>query len=103
MVSSFLRVDGLLQTHNLVHRGDPTDKFCFYQTDRMSLLVVFALSRNVRNNSEVRRVLTVFVPTVQPQTNSELDSWWLVYGAIHHRHMTNSTMGFFGTPDNGFD
>ena len=71
--------------------------------DRMSLLVVFPLSCNLRNNSEVRRVLTVFVPTVHPQTNSEFDSWWLVHGAIHHRHMTSSTMDFSRTPDNGFD
>ena len=55
------------------------------------------------NNSEVRRVLTVLVPTVHPQMNSELDSWWLAHGAIRHRHMTNSTMDFSGTPDNGFD
>ena len=103
MVSCFLRVDGLLHTHNLVRHGDPKDKFCFYQTSRMSLLVVFALSCDLRNNSEVRRVLTVLVPTVHPQTNSELDSWWLVHGAIHQRHMTNPTMDFSGTPDNGFD
>ena len=64
MVSCFPRVDGLLQTDNLVRHGDPKDKFCFYQTDRMSLLVVFALSCKLRNNSEVHRVLTVFVPTV---------------------------------------
>ena len=69
----------------------------------MSLLVVFALSCDLRNNSEVRRVLTELIPTVHPQTNSELDSWWLAHGAIHHRHMTNPTMDFFGSPDNGFD
>ena len=77
MVSCFLRVDGLLRSRGLVRHGDPKDKFCFYQTGRMSLLVVFALSCDLRNNIEVRRVLTVLVPTVHPQTNSELDSWWL--------------------------
>ena len=69
----------------------------------MSLLPLSALSCDLRNNSEVRRVLTVFVPTVHPQTNYELDSWWLVHGVIHHRHMTNPTMDFSGTPDNCFD
>ena len=69
----------------------------------MSLLVVFALSCDLRNNSEVRRVLTVHVPTVHPQTNFVLDSWWLAHGAKHHRHMTNPTMDFFRTPDSGFD
>ena len=29
MVAYFFRVDGLLQTRNLVRRGDPKDKFCF--------------------------------------------------------------------------
>ena len=67
MVSSFSRVDELPQTHNLVLHGNPKDRFCFYQTGRMSLLVVFALSCDLRNNSEVRRVLTVIVPTVHPQ------------------------------------
>ena len=75
----------------------------FIQTSRMSLLVVSALSCDLRNNSEIRRVLTVLVQTVYPQTNSELDSWWPVHGAIHHRHMTNPTMDFFRTPDSGFD
>ena len=69
----------------------------------MSLLVVFALSCDLRNNSKVRRVLTVLVPTVHPQMNSELDSWWLAYGTIRHRLMTNSTVDFSGTPDNDFD
>ena len=68
----------------------------------MSSLVVSALSCDLRTNSEIRRVLTVLVPTVHPQTNSELDSWWLAHGAIHH-HMTNPTMDFFRTPDSGFD
>ena len=103
MVSSFSRVDELPQTHNLVLNGNPKDRFCFYQTGRLSLLVVFALSCDLRNNSEVRRVLTVLVPTVHPQMNSELDSWWLAHEAIRHRHMTNSTMDFSGTPDNGVD
>ena len=48
-------------------------------------------------NSEVRRLLTVLVPTVRPQMNSELDSWWLALEAIRHRHMTNSTMDFSRT------
>ena len=56
-----------------------------------------------RNSSEVRRVLPVCVLNVHPQTNSELDSWWLAHGAIHHRHMTNPTMDFSGTPDNDVD
>ena len=103
MVSCFSRVDGLPQTHNLVRHGDPKDRFYFYQTSRMSLLVVFALSCDLRNNSEVRRVLTVLVPNVHPQMNSELDSWWLAHGAICHRHMTNPTMDFSRTLDNGFD
>ena len=75
----------------------------WYQTTRMSLLVVFALSCDQRNNSEVRRVLTVLFPTVHPQMNSQLDSWWLAHGDIRHRHMTNSSMDFSGMPDNGFD
>ena len=103
MVSCFLCVDGLLQTHNLVRHGDPKDRFCFDQTGHMSLLVVSALSCDLRNNSEVRHVPTVLVPTVHRKTNSELDSWWLAPGAIHHRHMTNPIMDFFRTPDNGFD
>ena len=103
MVSCFSHVDGKPQTHDLMPHGDPKDRFCSYQTGRMSLLVVFKLSCDLRNNSEVRRVLTVLVPTVHPQMNSELDSWWLAHEAIRHRHMTNSTMDFFGTPDNGFD
>ena len=103
MVSCFLRVDGLFQTHNLLRHRDPKDKLCFYQTGRMSLLVVSALSCDLRHNSEVRHVLTVLVPTVYPQTNSDLDSWGLAHGAIHHRHMTNPTMDFSGSPDNGFD
>ena len=73
MVSCFSRVDGLPQTHNLVLHGYPKDRFCFYQTGRMSLLVVIP-SCNLRKNSEVRRVLTALVPTVHPQMNSELDS-----------------------------
>ena len=67
---------------------------------------IYILSCDLRNNSEVRRVLTVFVPTVHPQTNSELDSWWFAHVTIHHRHMTDPTdptMDFFRTPDNGFD
>ena len=88
-------VDGLLQIHNLVRHGDPKDRFCFYQTGHMSLLVVSALSCDLRNNSEVRRVPTVLVPTVHPKTNSELDSWWLAPGATRHRHVTNSTVDFF--------
>ena len=101
MVSSFSRVDELHETHNLVRHGYPKDRFCFNQTGRMPLLVVFTLSCDLRNNSEVRRVLTVLVPTVHPQTNSELGSWWLAHVTIHHRHMTNPTMDFFR--DNGFD
>ena len=49
-------------------------------------------------NSEVRRVLTVLVPIVHPQMNSELDSWWRAHGTIRHRHMKNSTMDFSGHP-----
>ena len=56
MVSCFLRVDGLFQTHNLLRHRDPKDKLCFYQTGRMSLLVVSALSCDLRHNSEVRHV-----------------------------------------------
>ena len=103
MVSCFSRVDELHQTHNLVRHGDPKDRFCSYQTNRMSLLVLLALSCDLRDNSEVRRVLTVLVPTVDPQMNSVLDSWWLAHGTIRHRHMTNSTMDFSRTPDNDFD
>ena len=103
MVSCFSRVDGLPQTHNLVRHGDSKDRFCSYQTGRMSLLVVFAVSCDLRNNSEIRRVLTVLVPTVHPLMNSELDSWWLAHGTISHRHMTNSTKDFSRTPDNDFD
>ena len=92
-----------MRTHSLVHHEDPRGTFCFCQTSRMSLLVVSALSCDQANNSEVRRVLTVFVLTVHPQTNSELDSWWLARVTIHHRHMTNPTMDFFRTTDNDFD
>ena len=77
--------------------------FSIWQSSRMSSLVVSASSCDRRNSSEVRRVLTVFVVTVHPQTNSVLDSWWLAHGAKHHRHMANPTMDFFRTPDNGFD
>ena len=101
MVACFSCVGELLRA--LVRHGDPRGRFCFYQTSRMSSLVVSALSCDLQNNSEDRRVLTVLVPTVHPQTNSELDSWWLAHGAIHHRHMTNPTMDFSRTPDNGFD
>ena len=103
MVAYFLCVGELLRAHGLVRHGDPRGRFCFRQSSRMSSLVVSALSCDLRNNSEVRRVLTVFVLTVHPQTNSELDSWWLAHVTIHHRRMTNRTTDFFRTPDNGFD
>ena len=103
MVACFLCVGEFLRARSLVHHVGPRGRFWFYQTSRMSSLVVSALSCDLRNNSEVRRVLTVLVPTVHPQTNSELDSWWLAHEAIHLRHMTNPTMDFFRTPDNGFD
>ena len=54
-------------------------------------------------NSEVRRVLPVLVPTVHSHIISELDSWWLAHGAIHHRDMTIPAMDFFRTPDNAVD
>ena len=102
MVSSFSRVDELHQTHNLVRHGDPKDRFCFCQTDRMSVLVVFALSCDLRNNSEGRRVLTVLVPTVHPQMNSELDSWLACsrshtsssHDKFHHGLFRNSRQRF---------
>ena len=56
----FLTVDELHQTHKLVRHGNPKDRFCFYQSGRMSLLVVFAFSGDLRNNSEVCRVLNLF-------------------------------------------
>ena len=91
MVAHFLCVGELLRARGLVHDGSPRGRFCFRQSSRMSSLVVSALSCDLRNNSEVRRVLTVFVPTVYPQTNSELDSRWLAHVTIHHQHMTDPT------------
>ena len=103
MVARFLCVGELLRARGLARRGGPRGRFCFQQSSRMSSLVVSASSCDRRNSSEVRRVLTVFVRTVHPQTNSVLDSWWLAHGAKHHRHMTNPTMDFSRTPDSGFD
>ena len=103
MVSSFSRVDGLPQTHNLVRHGAKKTDSALIRQVVCRCWSVSALSCDRRNNSEVRRVLTVLVPTVHPQMNSELHSWWFAHGTTRHRHMTNSTMDFSGTPDNDFD